>query len=57
MQGLFIYNSAAFAILKQIGGGNPANLSEFSARFAAPVRPGDVLETQIWKLGDFEGRV
>ena len=55
MHGLFTYNCAAFGILKQIGGGNPANLREFSARFAAPVRAGDVLETQIWKLGVFEG--
>lgn len=55
MHGLFTYNCAAYAILKQIGGGNPANLREFSARFAAPVRPGDVLETQIWRLGEFEG--
>lgn len=55
MHGLFTYNCAAFGVLKQIGGGNPANLREFSARFAAPVRAGDLLETQIWKLGVFEG--
>lgn len=55
MHGLFTYNCAAFAVLKTIGGSNPANLREFSARFAAPVRPGDVLETQVWRLGEFEG--
>ncbi len=55
MHGLFTYNCAAYAILKEIGGHNPANLKEFSARFAAPVRAGDVLVTQIWKLGEFEG--
>lgn len=55
MHGLFTYNCAAFAILKTIGSSNPANLREFSARFAAPVRPGDVLETQIWRLDEFEG--
>jgi peroxisomal enoyl-CoA hydratase 2 len=55
MHGLFTYNCAAHAILKTIGNSNPANLREFSARFAAPVRPGDELITQIWKLGQFEG--
>ena len=55
MHGLFTYNCAAHAILKTIGGGNPANLREVSARFASPVKAGDVLETQMWKLGEFEG--
>lgn len=55
MHGLFIYNGTAFTILKTIGGGDPANLRKFSARFAAPMRPGDVLETQMWRLGVFDG--
>src|SRR6201996_6401436 len=55
MHGLFTYNCAAHAILKTIGASNPANLREITARFAAPVRPGDELITQIWKLGQFEG--
>lgn len=55
MHGLFTYNCAAHAILKTVGGSNPKNLREFSARFAAPVRPGDELITQVWKLGEFEG--
>jgi len=56
MHGLFTYNCAAHAILKAIGGSNPANLREISARFAAPVRPGDQLVTEIWRLGEFEGQ-
>ncbi|KIW68177.1 hypothetical protein PV04_04138 [Phialophora macrospora] len=55
MHGLFTYNCAAHAVLKTVGNSNPANLREFSARFAAPVRPGDELVTQVWKLGQFEG--
>lgn len=56
LHGLFTYNCAAHAVLKTIGNSNPANLREFSARFASPVRPGDELVTQIWKLGQFEGQ-
>ena len=55
MHGFFTYNCAAHAILKTVGGSKPGNLREFSARFAAPVRTGDQLVTQIWKLGEFEG--
>lgn len=55
MHGLFTYKCAASALLKQVGGSDPANLREVSARFAAPVRPGDVLESQIWRLGEFDG--
>ncbi|RFU28438.1 hypothetical protein B7463_g7927, partial [Scytalidium lignicola] len=55
MHGLFTYNCAAHAILKAVGASNPANLREFTARFAVPVRPGDQLITEIWRLGEFEG--
>jgi peroxisomal enoyl-CoA hydratase 2 len=55
MHGLFTYNHAAHAILKEIGGSNPANLRVISARFSAPVRLGDVLVTKIWRLGTFQG--
>ena len=55
MHGLFTYNCAAHAVLKTVGASKPANLREFSARFAAPVRPGDQLVTQIWRLGELEG--
>jgi peroxisomal enoyl-CoA hydratase 2 len=55
MHGLFTYNHAAHAVLKEIGGSNPANLREFGARFSAPVRLGDILVTKIWKLGVFQG--
>ena len=43
MHGLFSWNTAAHALLKHLGGSDPANIKEFSARFASPVRPGDKL--------------
>jgi peroxisomal enoyl-CoA hydratase 2 len=57
MHGLYSWNSTAHALLKLLGGSDPANLREFAARFASPVKPGDCLVTSIWKTGnkDAEG--
>jgi len=52
MHGLFTYNTAAHGILKALGGNDPANLREFQARFAAPVKPGDKLVTEVWRTGE-----
>ena len=52
MHGLFSWNTAAHALLKHLGGSDPANIKEFSARFASPVRPGDKLVTQMWRTGE-----
>lgn len=52
MHGLFSWNSTAHGILYTLGGGDPANLKEFQARFAAPVKPGDKLVTQMWRMGN-----
>jgi acyl dehydratase len=54
MHGLFSWNSAAHGILREIGGSNPANMREFQARFASPVKPGDKLVTEIWRTGDIK---
>jgi acyl dehydratase len=51
---LFTYNCATHAILKSIGASNPVNLKEFAARFSAPVRPGDELVANIWRLENFK---
>lgn len=51
LHGLYSWNSTAFGLLKLLGGSEPGNLREFSARFASPVKPGDCLVTQIWRLG------
>jgi peroxisomal enoyl-CoA hydratase 2 len=52
MHGLFSWNSTAHGILQVLGGSNPANIKEFQARFASPVKPGDKLVTDIWRMGN-----
>ncbi|KAF2761348.1 Thioesterase/thiol ester dehydrase-isomerase [Pseudovirgaria hyperparasitica] len=54
MHGLYSWNTTCHGILKALGGSDPANMREFAARFASPVLPGDVLETDVWVL-DGEG--
>ncbi|KAF2191017.1 Thioesterase/thiol ester dehydrase-isomerase [Zopfia rhizophila CBS 207.26] len=51
IHGLFSWNHAAHAVLKAFGGSDPANLKEFQARFASPVKPADKLIFDMWKLG------
>lgn len=51
MHGLYSWNSSAHALLKELGGSNPANIKEFQARFASPVKPGQKLTTKMWKTG------
>jgi peroxisomal enoyl-CoA hydratase 2 len=52
MHGLFSWNSTCHALLQRLGGSDPANIKEFQARFASPVRPGDKLVTEIWRMGE-----
>jgi len=52
MHGLFSWNTTAHGILKTFGGSDPRNLKEFQARFASPVKPGDKLVTEMWKMGN-----
>ena len=52
MHGLFSWNTSCHALLKLLGGSNPANIKEFQARFASPVKPGDKLVTQVWQTGE-----
>ena len=54
MHGLFSWNSACHGLLQTLGSSDPANLREFQARFAAPVKPGDKLVTEVWRTGDFK---
>ncbi|PKY04174.1 trimethyllysine dioxygenase TmlH [Aspergillus campestris IBT 28561] len=55
IHGLFSWNTAAQGILRELGGSDPKNLREFQARFASPVKPGDKLTTEIWRMGTREG--
>ncbi|KAH6853468.1 HotDog domain-containing protein [Chaetomium sp. MPI-CAGE-AT-0009] len=36
-------------------GGDPANMKEYQARFASPVRPGDKLVASAWRTGEKQG--
>ncbi|KAL9077459.1 MAG: hypothetical protein Q9161_000304 [Pseudevernia consocians] len=54
MHGLFSWNSACHGLLQMFGGSDPARLREFQARFAAPVKPGDKLITEAWRMGEFK---
>ena len=47
MHGLFSWNAACHGLLLTLGNSDPANIREYQARFAAPVRPGDKLVTEV----------
>lgn len=51
IHGLYSWNATAHGVLRELGGSNPQNMREFQARFASPVRPGDRLTTEIWRMG------
>ena len=42
-------------MLKAFGASKPENLKAFQARFAAPVKPGDKLITEMWRTGEVDG--
>lgn len=51
MHGLFSWNATCHGLLNELGGSDPANIKEFQARFASPVKPGDKLLTEMWRTG------
>ncbi|KAI1482555.1 hypothetical protein K445DRAFT_317854 [Daldinia sp. EC12] len=55
IHGLYSFNSACHGLLQKLGGSDPANIKEFQARFASPVRPGDKLVTSVWRTGQMKG--
>lgn len=56
MHGLYSWNVVSRVILSMFGQGQPGRLRNFRAKFASPVRPGDVLETEMWECGNGEVR-
>ncbi|KAH7034893.1 peroxisomal multifunctional enzyme [Microdochium trichocladiopsis] len=52
IHGLYSFNSTAHGLLQRFGGSDPANIKEFQARFASPVKPGDKLVTSAWRTGE-----
>ncbi|VUC20331.1 unnamed protein product [Clonostachys rosea] len=55
IHGLYSWNTTCHALLKAVGGGDPANIKEYQARFASPVKPGDKLVTHVWRTGEKQG--
>ncbi|KAI1817729.1 Thioesterase/thiol ester dehydrase-isomerase [Poronia punctata] len=55
IHGLYSWNWAAHGLLQHLGGSNPANMKEFQARFASPVKPGDKLVASAWRTGQKQG--
>lgn len=53
MHGLFSWNSTCHGLLQTLGGSDPANIKEFQARFASPVKPGSKLVTEAWRTGEY----
>ncbi|KAA6415864.1 MAG: peroxisomal dehydratase [Lasallia pustulata] len=54
MHGLYSWNSTCHGLLQILGGSDPANIKEFQARFASPVKPGSKLVTEAWRTGEFK---
>ena len=44
--GLFSWNATYHGLLKELGGSHPANIEEFQASFASPVKRADMLLTE-----------
>lgn len=55
IHGLYSWNWASHGLLQHLGGSNPANIKEFQARFASPVKPGDKLVASAWRTGEKKG--
>lgn len=51
LHGLYSWNATCLLLLRHLGASDPANLREYQARFASPVRPGDKLVTSAWRSG------
>jgi acyl dehydratase len=49
LHGMCTYGIAGRALLHGAAGGHPARFQAMSARFSAPVMPGDTLRTSIWR--------
>lgn len=52
LHGLCTFGIAGRALLHGAAGGDPARFQAMSARFSAPVMPGDTLRTSIWRERD-----
>ncbi|KAK2591778.1 hypothetical protein QQS21_010537 [Conoideocrella luteorostrata] len=55
IHGVYSWNTTCHLILKEFGGSDPANIKEYQARFASPVKPGDKMVTRVWRTGEKQG--
>lgn len=51
IHGLFTYSSTCHGLLRECCNSDASRLVEFQARFSSPVRPGDKLITEMWRMG------
>lgn len=51
MHGLYSWNVGAHALLKAFGRSKAESLRSYEARFASPVKPGDRLVVEMWRMG------
>ncbi|KAI9663343.1 MAG: hypothetical protein M1831_002627 [Alyxoria varia] len=55
LHGLYSWNASAVIVLRTFGESNPKNMQSFEARFASPVKPGDKLVVDMWRMGKGSG--
>lgn len=51
VHGVYAYSHIAHDLVQELGNSKPESLKEFRAKFAGPVRPGDTIETSLWRRG------
>jgi acyl dehydratase len=52
LHGMCTFGYAARTLINALCGGDATRIASIDARFASPVIPGDVLDVQLWNLGD-----
>ena len=56
LHGLCTFGIACHAVLRALAGDDPQSLRSMSARFSAPVFPGETVEVEMWRNGAFRVR-
>ena len=57
LHGLCTFGIACHAVLRALAGDDSQSLRGMSARFSAPVFPGETVEVEMWRNGAFRARV
>jgi len=57
LHGLCTLGVVGHALLRTLGGYDPARFQALDLRFSAPVFPGETIRTEIWNDGAFQARV